>query len=154
MRMIRSGMEKYDKLAVENKDLALELKLLRSSMACPPQEGAEAKEEVGSYTKEKELKGFDHKSNPKPDQYGMEQEKFQEWDELLKAMMVAIDDRWEDILTNIQSEGKKVMTPERMDEVLITSGVGVDDHRKAKKMLYVTLLAYTKDDALVAVKSA
>ena len=83
MRMIRSVMEKYDNLAVENKDLALEVKLLRSSMACPPQEGAEAKEEVDSYTKEKGLTGFDHKSNPKPDQYGMEQEKFQECDELL-----------------------------------------------------------------------
>ena len=68
-------------------------------------------------------------------------------------MIVAIDDRWEDILTNIQSEGKKVMTPERMDEVLITSGVGVDDHRKANQMLYVTLLAYTEDDVLAVVKS-
>ena len=112
MSMIRSVMQKYDRIVEENKELAMEVRLLRNSVAVTPQV---AETECGTNrTTQKGLKGFDHKSNPKPSQYGLEQERFQEWDELLKAMMMAIDDPWDDILTNIQAEGKKAMTKERM----------------------------------------
>ena len=94
MSMIRSVMEKYDKIVEENRELAKEVKLLRISAEAVPQVAEANETEVGSNAGSgKGLKGFDYKSNPKPKVYGLEQSQFQEWDELLKAMMVAIDDQ-------------------------------------------------------------
>ena len=94
-----------------------------------------------------ELKGYDFKNGPKPNQYDYNDKDYNGWSDLLMAMMTSYDTKWEKILKKIEEYGKKPIDDNEMKQIGIELGINEENMNKGTKILYTTLIQYTKGDA-------
>ena len=94
------------------------------------------------------LRGYDHKTAPKPNPYDFgDEHEFYAWKDLMVALMTSYDGRWEIILDNIEKMGKKVIDTGAMRTMRDKLNMDEQNVNKSVKILYTTLLQYTKGDA-------
>ena len=94
------------------------------------------------------LKGYDHKTAPRPNPYDFgDEHEFYAWKDLMVALMTSYDGRWEIILEHIEKMDKKVIDPNNMKMLQEKLAMDEQNFSKSVKILYTTLLQYTKGDA-------
>ena len=100
------------------------------------------------------IKGYDFKHAPKPEQYDFGEEKeFYAWRDLFLALLSAHDEQWDVILGEVEKMGKRVINEAELKEIQSKLAMESDVMNKCTKILYTTLLQYTKGDARVKVTS-
>ena len=92
------------------------------------------------------------KDVPKPDKYDLSPTDLVDWHELFKASMIAVDPRWEEILTAFHMQ-PKVMKAHDVTRILKDIDMDGDDIHSANYQMYVALLAYTKGALLTRVRA-
>ena len=81
----------------------------------------------------KKFPGVDPKSMPKPERYDCEVRGHQEWDDLFKATLTTNDEKWEDIINEIEAKGDQVIKKEeRIDIMEKLKGQRNDDDKDRK----------------------
>ena len=167
MIKLQEGMSTMEKQhATAEKTLKLEIETLRSEKLEQDAQMEEMRRELKKLesvdaggvkdieTASKELRGYDYKSAPKPVPYDFgDEHEFHAWKDLMMALMTSYDGRWETILEAIEKMGKKIVDMKVKEE--IKKELGMDDPTTAKcvKILYTTLLQYTKGEAKSKVTS-
>lgn len=109
-------------------------------------------EESDDGAKIKSIRGYDHKSAPKPDKFDLNPADFENWRELFAALMLSMDENWEIIMREFT--GKKALKSKDIDEILTDKcSIRKAVQSKVKSLLYVNLISYTKGEALGKVRS-
>ena len=84
----------------------------------------------------------------KPEQYDFGEEKeFYAWRDLFLALLSAHDEQWDVILGEVEKMGKRVINEAEMKEIQSKLAMESDVMNKCTKILFPTLLQYTKGDA-------
>ena len=97
--------------------------------------------------KTNQLKRFDPKSTPKPGQYDCESKEFNTWHDLFTALLVNLDEKWEDIFEKIEGYSGRVIKEKEKGDIQKDLGFEDEMMEKLQRLLYLNLLTYTKGDA-------
>ena len=78
----------------------------------------------GETTKKiKDIKGFDHKTAPKPDKYGGDVKEFHVWQDLFTVTMSALDPQWSMILKEIEGKEEEIIRKEHEEDMRKSWGI-------------------------------
>ena len=96
--------------------------------------------------KKDDIRGYDHKSCIKPDQYDGKSDKFSGWHELFTAQLSALDEKWENVLLRARAHKVK-LTENDILEIMKEVKIDIKLKTKMNRTMYISLLQYTAGDA-------
>ena len=104
--------------------------------------------ELRSNTKDHDkFKAFDNRNLPKPEKFNGKAEKFKSWHELFKAQLLAIDERWEQIILKIKGmRSNEKITGKNGRTFLTDLGINGKHVQPILSGMFIALLQNTEGD--------